>query len=479
MTLAPRGHGRSDVGSAYAHFIGIGGAGMSGIAKVLHDRGKVVTGSDLKAGRYATALQKAGIPVHIGHDAAALGDPEVVVISSAIPESNPELAEARRRGIEVWPRAKMLAHLAGTDKTLAVAGTHGKTTTSSMLAMTIDGLGLDPTFLIGGELNDMGSNARCGSGGYYVVESDESDGSFLYMDPFVALVTNIEADHLDHYKDLDDVVRTFAAFMGKVSPDGAAVVCGEDPHAPQAARRSCPGRVVTYGRTEPCDVRCADIERVGIGHRFTVTFPDKTSCRASVKLPGVHNVLNATGVLAACWALGLDVKRAAEALAGFSGVRRRFDHVGEVAGVQVVDDYAHHPTEIRATLAGAREAGFKRIWVVFQPHRYSRTASLGAEFGAAFDAADHLVLMDVYSAGETPLPGVSGKTVLDAFMEHAPHRQAAYFPHRAEIAPYVAERLRSGDVLLTMGAGDVSALGPQIVRELEQRKQQSEAASCR
>lgn len=470
----------SSVSSAYAHFIGIGGAGMSGIARVLHERGRTVTGSDLKATRYAVSLQEAGIAVHIGHEASVLGDPEVVVISSAIPETNPELVEARRRGIPVWPRAKMLAHLAGSDKTLAVAGTHGKTTTSSMLAMVMSGLGLDPTILIGGELNDMGSNARCGKGDYYVVESDESDGSFLYMDPFVALVTNIEADHLDHYKDLDDVVEAFGAFIGKVSPEGVAVVCGEDAHAPEVARRTCKGRVVTYGRTEACDVRCGAIERAGLGHRFNVVFPDGTSCAASVTMPGVHNVLNATGVLAACWSLGLDANRAAAALADFSGVRRRFDRIGEVAGVHVVDDYAHHPTEIKATLAGAKEAGFKRVWVVFQPHRYSRTASLGKEFGKAFDAADHLVLMDVYSAGEAPLPGISGKTVLDAFMEHAPHADAAYFPHRGDISSYVADRLRPDDVLITMGAGDVSALGPEVVRALECRNGSArEEPQCR
>ena len=452
---------------------------MSGIARVLHDRGRVVTGSDLKASRYATSLQEVGMTVHIGHDAANLGDPEIVVISSAIPESNPELAEARRRGLEVWPRARMLAHVAGCDKTLAVAGTHGKTTTSSMLATVIDGIGLDPTFLIGGELNDMGANARCGTGDYYVVEADESDGSFLFMDPHVALVTNVEADHLDHYKDLAEVVDTFARFLAKVPADGVAVVCGDDPGLPDLARTAGECRVVTYGQGEECDVRCNGLEAVGLGHRFTVTFPDGVFVNAHVRVPGVHNVVNATGVLASIHALGLDVAAAATALERFSGVRRRFDEVGVVGGVTVVDDYAHHPTEVRATLSAARQGAFDRVWVIFQPHRYSRTAALGDDFGVSFAEADRLVLMDVYSAGEAPLPGVSGKTVLDAVLESTPHARTAYFPHRTDIVGYVAQRARPGDLVMTMGAGDVTTLGAELVRALGRREHGAEELACR
>jgi len=467
------------VATTYAHFIGVGGAGMSGIARVLHDRGKVVTGSDLKASRYATSLQEAGVVVHIGHDAANLGDPEVVVISSAIPESNPELAEARRRGLEVWPRARMLAHLAGDDLTLAVAGTHGKTTTSSMLATVIDGMGLDPTFLIGGELNDMGANARCGTGQHYVVEADESDGSFLYMRPHVALVTNVEADHLDHYKDLAEVVSTFGEFLGKVPANGIAVVCGDDPDLPLLARGSAACGVVTYGSSETCDVRCSDLESVGLGTRFIITLPDTETLPVSIRVPGVHNVVNATGVLATVWALGLDVAAAAVALERFSGVRRRFDEVGSVGGVTIVDDYAHHPTEVRATLSAARQGAYERVWVIFQPHRYSRTSALGPDFGMSFTGADSLVLMDVYSAGEAPLPGVSGKTVLDAVLDFTPHARCAYFPHRADIAGYVADRARPGDLVLTMGAGDVTTMGAELVREIGRRVDRVEETACR
>ncbi|MBN1193591.1 MAG: UDP-N-acetylmuramate--L-alanine ligase [Coriobacteriia bacterium] len=455
--------------TAYAHFIGIGGAGVSGLARVLHDRGMTVTGSDLKASRYATALEEVGVRVSIGHAAENLGDPEVVVVSSAIPESNPELVAAIERGIPVWPRAKMLAHLAGEDRTLCVAGTHGKTTTSSMLAKVLDDIGLDPTFLIGGELNDMGANARCGSGGYYVVEADESDGSFLFMEPHIAVITNMEADHLDHYGSFEEIVATFGEFIERTEPTGAVVVCADDDRLTVLARERSRARVVTYGRSEDADVRCTGVKGAGVSQRFVVRFPDGGEVAVGIGVPGEHNVLNATGVLAAAWCLGLDTAGAAEALGRFGGVRRRFDRVGEVGGVTVVDDYAHHPTEVRATLAGARGAGFRRIWAVFQPHRYSRTAALGADFGDAFGDADHVVLMDVYSAGEAPIPGVSGKSVLDALLSSCPRAQAAYFPHRGDIREYVAERVRPGDLVMTMGAGDVTTIAGEVVHALNER----------
>ncbi len=449
----------------YAHFIGIGGAGMSGIAKVLHDRGVAVTGSDMRLSRYAEALSDSGVPVHVGHDSNNLGDPEVVVVSSAIPESNPELVEARRRGIEVWPRARMLAELAEDRDTIAVAGTHGKTSTSSMMTAALTAMGLDPTFLIGGELNDVGSNARCGSGGHYVVEADESDGSFLFLAPRVAIITNVEADHLDHYGTFDAVVDAFRAFLGKVHREGIAVLCADDPVLSGLAP-ACPGRVVTYGRSAAADVVVEDLGPGVPGHRFAVTFPDGGRIETLVSVPGMHMALNASAVLTAIWALGLDADRASRAIASFSGVKRRFETVGLVEGVMIVDDYAHHPTEVRATLRAARQGGFGRVWVVFQPHRYSRTAVLGRDFGDAFADADRVVLMDVYSAGEAPIPGVSGKTVLDELLLRHPRTAAAYFPHRGDVAGYVAGRVRSGDLVLTMGAGDVTAMGPEIVREL-------------
>jgi len=453
------------VSGAYAHFIGVGGAGMSGLAKVLNDRGFEVTGSDLRMSRYAAALSEAGVKVHVGHDGSNLGDPGVVVVSSAIPESNPELSEARRRGIPVWQRAKMLAELAGTQRTIAVAGTHGKTSTSSMTAAAMSSMGLDPTFLIGGELNDVGSNARCGAGDYYVVEADESDGSFLELSPYVAIITNVEADHLDHYGSLEAVIDAFKEFIGRVDPEGVAVLCADDPILMGLAP-TCPGRVVTYGRHAGADVRTTAIEQVRGGVRFEASFPDGRHVSTALSVPGEHMAVNATGVLAALWALGLDVEGASAGLSGFSGVKRRFERIGEAAGVTVVDDYAHHPTEVRATLRAAKGAGYERVWVVFQPHRFTRTAALGAEFGASFEDADCVVLMDVYSAGEAPVPGISGKTVLDALLGVRPRARAAYFPHRSDVAAYVAGRARPGDIVMTMGAGDVTTMAPEIVRAL-------------
>ena len=453
---------------AYAHFIGVGGAGMSGIARVLHDRGVVITGSDLRSSRYSTALQNAGMTVHIGHDAANVGDPEVVVVSTAIPDTNPELVEARRRDMPVWPRARMLAELAGERLTVAVAGTHGKTTTSSMAAAALIEAGADPTFLIGGELTDVGSNARCGDGPHFVVEADESDGSFLYLDPYCAIVTNIEADHLDHYGSLEEIVDIFREFLSRVHVDGVAVLCADDDRLMTLAPK-VPARVVTYGRADTADVRLTSYAATADGGAFTVALPDGTTVSCSTRIPGVHMALNATGVLAAAWALGVDVESAARGIASFGGVKRRFEHVGVIGDVSVVDDYAHHPTEVRATLAAARTATAGARWVVFQPHRYSRTAAFARDFGAAFDDADHVVILDVYSAGEAPVPGVSGKTVVDAILRHRPRTRLAYFPHRGDVAQYVADRARPGDLVMTMGAGDVTALGLEIVRALTGR----------
>jgi UDP-N-acetylmuramate--alanine ligase len=456
------------VSGVYAHFVGVGGAGMSGIAKVLHDRGIEVTGSDMKMSRYAAALAESGVRVSIGHDAANLGDPEIVVVSSAIPDDNPEVVEARRRDIPVWQRARMLAALAGDRKTVAVAGTHGKTTTSSLAATTFIAMGLDPTFLVGGEVRDAGSNARCGSGDLYVVEADESDGSFLNLDPYVAIVTNVEADHLDHYSGIEEVVDTFRRFVGRIHADGALVVCADDDRAMSLAS-SCRARVVTYGLKDGAQVRCFGLKPHAIGHDFEVALPDGRVIACSIASPGVHNVVNATAVLACAWVLGHDPEAAVAGIAAFSGVKRRFETVADADGVWIVDDYAHHPTEIKATLAAARTSTKGRIWVLFQPHRYSRTSALSREFGEAFGDADHVVLMDVYSAGETPVPGVSGKTIVDAVLLHDPHTPLAYFPHRTDIGGYLATRLHAGDLIMTMGAGDVTAMGPEIVRVLAER----------
>lgn len=453
------------------HFIGVGGVGMSGIARVAHDQGMQVSGSDIKESRYTKQLREAGITVFIGQKAENIpeGDP-VVVISTAILENNPELIEARRRGLEIWHRAQMLAHLGVGLDTLAVAGTHGKTTTSSMLASALDALGADPTFLIGGIVRAYGTNAHSGTGAHYVVEADESDKSFTYLSPKAVLVTNIEADHLDHYKDLDEIYDKFHDFMGLVPEDGVIVACGEEPHVVEIAR-SEGRRMYTYGFNEGCDVRITSYEPHGIGSRYTAVMPDGTQVEGTIKQnPGRHNVLNATGVITLLWALGFDSAKVAQALSGFAGVRRRFDLVGEVGGVTVVDDYAHHPTEIAATISAAAGLGYKHVHVLFQPHRYSRaplfTQVLHDEFGAAFDKADSVTFMDVYPAGEAPVPGVSGKTFLNVVLEHEGHPQADFVAHRVDVVPHLMEKLQQGDLVITMGAGDVTAMGPQIIDAL-------------
>ncbi|MDO4182501.1 MAG: UDP-N-acetylmuramate--L-alanine ligase [Coriobacteriia bacterium] len=449
------------------HFIGVGGVGMSGIARVAHDQGMKVSGSDLRQSRYTNQLVEEGISVFIGHTAANLApDVDVVVVSTAIMDSNPELAEAKKRGLPIWHRAKMLAALGAGLETLAVAGTHGKTTSSSMLASVMDAMGEDPTFLIGGIVRSYGTNAHSGKGPYYVVEADESDKSFTYLSPKAVVVTNVEADHLDHYTDLDEIYAKFKEFIASVPEDGAVVVCGDDQKLVDlAVSAGC--KPVTYGFGENCSVRVTEYEPRGVGSVFTLQLPDGTTVNSAVKQnPGAHNVVNAAGVLALLHALGKDVAQAAEAMKQFAGVKRRFDLVAEVDGVTIVDDYAHHPTEIAATIKAAKQLDFKRVHVLFQPHRYSRVKLfaevLAEEFSQAFDQADTLTFMDVYPAGETPVPGVSGKTFLNVVLQHAGHPKAAYVPRRMETAAYVSTLVQPGDLVITMGAGDVTAIGPQL-----------------
>ena len=465
----------SDVKSI--HFIGIGGVGMSGIALVARARGMKVSGSDMRASRTTAALEEAGITVYIGHDSSHVAeDVDVVVISSAIPEKNPELVEARRRGIAVWHRSQMLAALGEGRKTLACAGTHGKTTSSSMLATAVDGMGLDPSFLIGGTVGGYGTNAKNGTGEYYIVEADESDGSFVHLSPYIALVTNIEPDHLDHYGTLDAIYEAFRDFMSLVPDEGAAVVCADNPRLVETAR-STGKRVITYGEAgvAQADVLFTIGKRVGIGYEFTVAFPDGTEVTSAIKHnPGKHNISNATGVLAVMWALGFDMDAAADALSAFSGVHRRFELVAEVDGVTIVDDYAHHPTEIKSTLAAAAGLDFDHVHVIFQPHRYTRTEALAPLFADAFADADTVTIMDVYSAGETPIPGVSGQIVADAILADHPDKDVTYLPHRLDVVPFVADKVKPGELVITMGAGDVTALGPQLARALEKKEDSSE-----
>lgn len=448
------------------HFVGIGGAGMSGIALVLNERGCRVTGSDLKISSYVRDLEDAGIEVHVGHaaetiDAAA---PDVVVISSAIPETNPEVVRAKELGIPVWPRAKMLSALSLDATTVAVAGTHGKTTTSSMVATMLDHLGWDPSFLIGGIVEEYGTNGRNGKGGYFVCEADESDGSFLFLRPSVEVVTNIEADHLDHYGTLENIEKTFCEFMDLVGEDGTVIICGDDPHYVELAY-STGRKVVTYGFDEHNDFVCIPGESSGgLASNVVVRTPSGKEVKVTIKAnPGRHNMSNACACIAVAATLGADVDAAAAALSHFEGAHRRFTHVGDVDGICVVDDYGHHPTEIKATLTAAKSLAFNRIVCVFQPHRYTRTKALADSFATAFDQADKLVVMDVFPAGEMPIPGVSGKTVASAVRESGSVSDVTYVAKRKDVVQHLCETCRPGDLLITQGAGDVTSIGPAFI----------------
>ncbi len=463
------------------HFIGIGGVGMSGIARVAHDQGMIVTGSDMKESRYTKQLKDAGIKVVTGNHCAenipgtgVEDGPDVVVVTTAVLDNNPELIAAKERGLTIWHRAQMLARLGEGLATVAVAGTHGKTTTSSMVASAMDAMNLDPTFLIGGIVRAYGSNAHSGKGSYYVVEADESDKSFRHLSPAAVLVTNIEADHLDHYRDLEEICEKFAAFIASTAPGGPIVVCGEDALLVNVARST--GRsFLTYGFGDAFDISISNCVAHGIGSDFTITLPSGQVVQSSVpQNPGRHNVLNAAGAIGLIDAMGLSAADAAEAMRSFAGVKRRFDLVEEVGGITIVDDYAHHPTEIAATISAASQLGFNKVHVLFQPHRYSRAPLfceiLHDEFGSAFDAADTLTFMDVFSAGERPVPGISGKTFLQVVLDHEGHPPAHYVPRRIDVVPHMANLAGEGDIVITMGAGDVTAIGAQLADYLKNQE---------
>ena len=455
-----------------AHFIGIGGAGMSGIALVLHERGCKVTGSDLKASHYVRELEDAGIEVHVGHEAATIDAvmPQVIVTSTAIPETNPEVLRARELGIPIWPRAKMLSYLSNDALTVAVAGTHGKTTTSSMVASMLDHVGLDPSFLIGGVVEGYDTNGKNGDGGYFVCEADESDGSFLYLNPNVVVVTNIEADHLDHYGTLENIEKTFCKFMDLVGEKGTVIINGDNPHYAELAR-STGRRVVTYGFDESCDYVCRPEDtHHKIESNFSVVTPSHGEVHVTIAAnPGRHNMANATAALAVADVLGQDVDEAVRALSQFKGARRRFTHVGDVAGVTVVDDYGHHPTEVAATLAAAKDLQFSRIVCVFQPHRYSRTQALADKFAHAFKGVDVLRVMDVFSAGEMPIPGISGKTISSGVAATGEVADVEYVPNRRKLVEDLVDLVRPGDLLITQGAGDVTQIGPLFIEAMRER----------
>jgi UDP-N-acetylmuramate--alanine ligase len=451
------------------HLVGVGGAGMSGIARLLLARGGAVSGSDARESRVLAALRASGARIFVGHAAEHIEGSETVVVSTAIRESNPELMAARSNGLRVLRRAEALAGLMSGTRGIAVAGTHGKTTTTSMLTVALQHAGLDPSFAIGGDLNEAGSNAHFGSGDIFVAEADESDGSFLLLAPFGAIVTNVEPEHLDHYGSGAAVDEAFTSFVGTIDPAGFLVACLDDPGSARlvAIGRAAGLRVVTYGESEGADVRVASVGGAGRVTTWDAIVRGRRLGQVTLAVPGRHNALNSAAVLAAGLELGVSPHSLREGLAAYSGVRRRFDFRGSAGGVRVVDDYAHHPTEVQATLRAATVAAEGgRVLVAFQPHRYSRTAAFTPELGTALGLADVVIVMEVYAAGEDPLPGVSGATVAAAVP--LPADQVSFEPSWSKVAGQLARAARPGDLVLTMGAGDVTLLGPEVLREISE-----------
>ncbi|OAN27406.1 UDP-N-acetylmuramate--L-alanine ligase [Mycolicibacterium iranicum] len=456
------------------HMVGIGGAGMSGIARILLDRGGLVSGSDAKDSRGLIALRARGAQVRVGHDPAALdmlpgGPTAVVTTHAAIPKTNPELVEARKRGIPVILRPAVLAKLMAGYTTLMVTGTHGKTTTTSMIIVALQHSGFDPSFAVGGDFGQAGTNAHHGSGSCFVAEADESDGSLLEYSPDIVVVTNIEADHLDFYGSVEAYTAVFDQFVERIRPGGALVVCADDTGAAALGDRAAAFgvRVLRYGSARDLDATLVEWTQQGTGAVAEITLRGEKGPRVvRLAVPGRHMALNALGALLAATEAGAPVDSVLDGLAGFDGVRRRFELVGTANGVRVFDDYGHHPTEVRVTLAALRAAveGQGRAIAVFQPHLYSRTETFAAEFGEALSAADEVFVLDVYAAREQPLAGISGATVADAVT--AP---VTYVPDFSAVAARVAASVAPGDVVVTMGAGDVTLLGREILTEVEAR----------
>jgi UDP-N-acetylmuramate--alanine ligase len=454
------------------HFIGIGGYGMSAIARVLLDLGHEVTGSDVAENALVQRLVERGAKVVIGHQAENIGDADIVVYSSSIAPDNVERVAAQERGIEVLHRSQMLARLLNDKKGIAVAGAHGKTTTSSMIAQTMELCGADPTYIIGGEIVSLKGNAKAGKSDYVVAEADESDGTFLEYYPHIAVVTNIEPDHLENYGgDFENLKNAYRSFLRQVRPEGLAILCWDDPYVREMAGE-VRGRVATYALNEPADFTAGNIRQNLRETTFTVYRKGEELGEITLRIPGRHNVANALAVVIACLETGLPFDGIARALYEFQGAKRRFQVIGEVDDILVVDDYAHHPTEIAATLKGARALN-RRIVVVFQPQRYSRTHLLMEEFSRAFGEADEVIINTIYAPpGEKPIPGVSAERLAEMIRENS-NPNTRFFATKEEIADYLLEHARPGDLVMTMGAGDIWRLSHGLVPELEKRKQKA------
>ena len=462
------------------HFVGIGGIGMSGIAEVLLNLGFTVSGSDSRSSSVTARLARLGARVHESHSAAQVEGAQVVVTSSAVPPDNPEVLEAARLGIPVIPRAEMLAELMRLKFSVAVAGAHGKTTTTSMIALMLAEAGLDPTAVIGGRLDAFGSSARLGKGELMVVEADESDRSFLQLWPSVAVVTNIDREHLEHYRDLDEITAAFAAFMNRVPFYGAVIACVDSPwrNSMESVRPQLRRRLVTYGLEAGADITTKSIAISPEGSEFTAVARGGDLARIRLSVPGRHNIQNAL----ACVAVGLEVDLGADeikrGLERFRGADRRFQIKARVAGITVVDDYGHHPAEIRATLDSAREWGAKRVWAIFQPHRYTRTKFLRDDFARCFGGVERLYVLDIYPASEAPIPGITSERLV-ARMHELGFDRAEYAPSGEDLVARLIPMLESGDLVLTIGAGSVWKVADALAAALAPAQAEAGSASSR
>jgi UDP-N-acetylmuramate--alanine ligase len=460
-----------------AHFIGIGGSGMSGVAELLAQMGYAVSGSDLQTSETTERLASLGVRVYHGHAAEHVADADVVVVSSAVQPVNPEVREAARRQIPVIPRAEMLAELMRRHSGIAVAGAHGKTTTTSMIALALEYAGLDPTAVIGGRLAAFGSNARLGRGNWMIAEADESDRSFLRLSPTIAVITNIDYEHLEAYDSFEDLQHAFVDFANRVLPHGAVVLCADDPHV-REIRPRLRRRVVTYGLDVDADFVASDVVldrlrssctvRRGAVESRAARAADPAVGRIELSVPGRHNLQNALAAVAVGAEVGIPLDTMAQALGRFRGADRRFQVIGEEQGVTVVDDYGHHPTEIRAVLAAARAQHPRRLIVVFQPHRYTRTRQLMSSFGTVLADADEVLLTDIYSAGEDPIAGVTIDTLAEA-IRAAGQRNVHVLPSLADIPTHVRARARAGDMVLMLGAGSIGGWGQKLLAALRER----------
>lgn len=453
----------------HIHFIGVGGAGMSGLASILLDSGHKISGSDIVSSKSTKRLTDKGATIFKGHNENNVEKADLVVVSSAIPESNPEIRGARDRKITIIKRAEMLARLMDNKYGIAIAGTHGKSTTASMISLLLERSGFDPTVVVGGELNNFKNNAKLGKGNHIVVEADESDGSFLELNPRMAIVTNIEDDHLDHYKNVENILKDFRKFIDKVPDNGRIILCKDCDNVKRLIKEYGKSHI-SYGIFTEADLMAKDIELDKLNSKSKIYWQGEKIGDLCLKVAGYHNILNALAAIAVALELGISFTEIAKTFETFQGVHRRMEVVANLSDkILIIDDYAHHPTEIKATLSALKSSWQnRRIIAVFQPHRYSRTKLLAEKFGKAFFNADSVIINDIYSANELPISGISGETIFKE-IKKTNHRQIKYMPFKDNILSYLYKTVQSGDIIITMGAGDIWTIGQELAEQLKKK----------